>query len=486
MSTVLSTPLSTALLGATLREPSLLRPGERLIHGIWPRRLAIWMAVLYLALFIIRPWEVLVPALGAVHFERIYAICMIAAVLLSGRLSLRSALPQTAAVLAVLLAMAASALFAVDPTVAWQPLYIFATLVVFYFVLLLVVQTPYELVFVVTCYLVAMGVYMAKAQWEFFLNGRHDYKMGVTRLVGIEETFGGPNAVALSVVLSFPFLYFLFLHRKTIGATWPYFWRKAFPVCLGLYLFLAITTVVLTRSRSGVVSAVLFVGLLVLRSKGMGKKLLAFVGGVVLLVVLWFAMSDEARNRIRTIWDPNAGPANATESAYGRVAGFLAGLHMFQDHPLTGIGIGNFVPYRVAFGDGVALEAHNFVGQLLGETGLVGVIAFAFMVGVTLWNCRRIRRLTRGMMGPLPALRTNFAAACQDVIILLLFEGLAAHNMDRFNWLWVAAFAALALRFASEAAAQLRGRYAAAVTTLRDRLPAPAPATPRATPVTPS
>src|SRR5207244_897500 len=102
---------------------------------------------------------------------------------------------------------------------------------------------------------------------------------------------------------------------------------------------------------------------------------------------------EDSRNRLRTVWDPDAGPANATTSAYGRVEGLRAGLAMIQRYPLTGVGIGNFIPYRVAHLDGVSLLAHNLAGQTLGETGLLGAAAFTGMVLVTLRNCRRIRRL---------------------------------------------------------------------------------------------
>ena len=52
---------------------------EEYKKGIWPRSICLWMAALYVALFIIRPWEQLFPQLGEIHFERIYALSMIAA-----------------------------------------------------------------------------------------------------------------------------------------------------------------------------------------------------------------------------------------------------------------------------------------------------------------------------------------------------------------------------------------------------------------------
>jgi O-antigen ligase len=133
---------------------------------------------------------------------------------------------------------------------------------------------------------------------------------------------------------------------------------------------------------------------------------------------------------------------------------------MVQKYPLTGVGMGNFIPYRVAQLDGIGLLAHNLPGQVLGEAGLVGFGAFFLMVGVMCWNCRKIRRLCKGSAEPLPVVLSGFAVACENSILLLLFEGLSLHNMNRFNWLWLAAFSSQALLFAA-ALARGRGRQSA-------------------------
>src|SRR5207237_4577108 len=45
----------------------ILAPEDRVSNGIWPRRFAVWMAAFYVALFIIRPWEEMLPLLGDLH-----------------------------------------------------------------------------------------------------------------------------------------------------------------------------------------------------------------------------------------------------------------------------------------------------------------------------------------------------------------------------------------------------------------------------------
>jgi O-antigen ligase len=426
---------------------SILLPEERLKKGIWPRSVPLWMAAFYVALFIIRPWEQLMPVLGTIYFERIYALCMIAVVFLSGKKQIQINL-QTITVIVFFFAITLSAVFARSSSLAWDVLYEYLTLVIFFFILMLVIRTPYELVFMVTCYVVTMAVYLAKSQWEFFMHGQHRYDMGVIRLCGIESTFGGPNNLAMSIVVSLPMLLFLWSIRKEFSCEWPRLWHKWFPRFLVFYAVLAISSIILTNSRSGMVSFILFVALATFRGKGIGRKISYILLGVVVLAMLWLAMPEEKKDRFRTIWIPEAGPKGAQVSAEGRIEGFKAGMRMFEQFPLTGVGIGNFLTYRISHVDGVALNAHNLVGQVLGETGILGIFGFLLMVMVILLNCRKVRSLARRKLSD-PKLKalSGLGLAARDALILLAFEGLFGHNLLRFNWLWLAAFSSLALRF---------------------------------------
>jgi O-antigen ligase len=421
--------------------------GEELRRGMWPRSLPLWMTAFYVALFIIRPWEYLIPELGKIHFERNYAIFMIIVVLLGRKNPFRMTF-QTIAVLLFIGALGISSFFAWDPTLSWKPMYVYLTLLVFYFILLLAIRTPYELVFIITVYIITMAVYLAKSQWEFFVHGAHRSTMGVTRLIGIEYTFGGPNWLAGSIILSLPFVVFLWSVRKELAQSWPNFWRKWFPRFLIAYFALAISSVILTNSRAGMLGLIVFVVLFTFRGAGISKKVGYFLIAVLFLASLWLVMPEENRNRFRSIWDPQAGPSTALSSARGRIEGLRAGITMYERFPLSGVGVGNFVQYRKNNVDGVALRAHNLVGETLGETGLVGGTTFLLVVIALLANCRRIKTIGRGHPDPTLTTLSKLALACRDGVILLIYEGLFSHNLLRFNWLWFAAFTVLAVQFA--------------------------------------
>jgi O-antigen ligase len=425
----------------------LLTPNDSLINGIWPRSIPLWFVIFYVLLFIIRPWEKLIPELAPLHFERWFAITMILTVIISGRMRLRFDF-QSVSVLLFALAMGLSGLTADIPVRTWFVPYEYLTLVVIYFILASAIHTSYELLFVIASYVAIMTLYLAKSQWEFFVYGAGRYEMGVLRLQGLDLTFGNDNALSASVNYSLPFLFVLFLIRKDFTASWPWMWRNLFLPSLVFYTVLAVTSVFLTNSRTGAVGLMLCTVLLATRGKNLGGKVLAAIAAGVLGVIVIAVLPTEIQGRIRTLWDPDSGPENARASAEGRWIGFQAGIKMFEDHPVTGVGVDNFRPYRVSYVDGVDFAAHNLIGELLGETGLLGGVAFSLLVIATLINSNKALRLAKHEHGQtVPWMMSEVALSCRAVVLLLFFHGLSGHNLERFNWLWAGAFCALSVRF---------------------------------------
>ena len=100
----------------TLAAPALA-DSERLRGGIWPRSAAVWVAAVYLALFVIRPWEMLFPELGEIAFERWMVISTVLLILLLRGPSIDLS-RQKVAVLALFGAVAASTITAVSSDLA--------------------------------------------------------------------------------------------------------------------------------------------------------------------------------------------------------------------------------------------------------------------------------------------------------------------------------------------------------------------------------
>ena len=414
--------------------------------GFLPRSVALWVAAFYVGLFIIRPWEILIPQLGAIHFERWVAIFMILCVITTCGFRFRWEV-QNLAVVTFMVMIALTTLAAWNVSTAWDASYVFLTQAVCYFVLVSVIRSPYDLLFIVGAYIGFMDIYLGKALWEYFINGRHVYAQGVTRLVGIEYSFGNHNALAGSIVISLPVWLFLWRNRTQILAQWPAFWQRVIRYGLATYPCLGVLCVVLTNSRMGMLNLCVFVMLWSMQGR---SKVRIFGGALLMLAIVgiaWFVLPKEQQDRMRTIWDPTIN-ASADLSTEGRVVAFHTAMEIFRRFPLVGVGPGNFMPYRQQCVDGIHLAPHNLFGQMLAETGLFGAGAFLFLIGATLINGRRVRRCSAGCADSTLSLLGSLTLACRNSMLLIFVEGVATHNFYRFNWLWLGAFCSLAAQFA--------------------------------------
>jgi O-antigen ligase len=415
-----------------------LLAGEGSLRLSSPTSLAVWVVAVYLVLFLIRPWEELMPALKAIRLERIYGLLMIVIVMLTGRGIGWSR--QSVAVALFGAATAFSALRAWDPSLAWPALYQYATVLVTYYLLVAVCRERQDLAWLMMTYVATMYAYLAKSIWEYVVHDRHVHAQGVDRLVGIELTYGEPNAVAMSSVLSLPVWWYFWRCRSEIELPAGGMIRSALRLALVTYPLLVGVAVALTNSRGGMIGLAAFLlGAIWYAQRDRGP-LRAIGLGLMLLLAIWIAAPSEQRARLATLWNPEAGPANASASAGGRIEGWMASLQMLADRPWTGVGIGNFLPYRVAYIDGIPLVAHNLPGQILGETGWIGGVAYAAMIGFIWLNARSIRRVDA--LGEASSRVDGELANCIQLTVLLgLLFGLSLHNGLRYNWLWIAAFA---------------------------------------------
>jgi O-antigen ligase len=398
--------------------------------------LSFWVVASYMALFLIRPWEVLFPWMAEFPIERTVAILALATVILSGQFWFRLT-GQTATILALLGAVTFSATRGLDPDTSWNEVYKYFTVVAWYFLLNSVMRTPRAVLAMATWWLLVMGLYMFKSLWEYFY-GRHVWAQGVPRLVGIDLTYGNVNEFAGIVTFTLPALYFVFRARGEFARRF----RRWLNLGLAAYLVMAPMCIVLTNSRSGMAKAIAFFLLVSLRGEGLFKKLLYLVAALVILLGIWVMMPEASQNRFRTIWDASAGPEYAGESARARLEmdGLIMGLKALDHFPLTGVGIGNFPTYRAYYHDGQRIESHNLGGQALGETGLLGTITFVLMVAVILTNCRRVRAAARFDPDPKLRLMSECGGSCRDTIILLFLSGVGGNNMFFYHWIWMAAF----------------------------------------------
>jgi O-antigen ligase len=280
-------------------------------------------------------------------------------------------------------------------------------------------------------YLFAVAVYMGHSLWEYH-NGRYQWRQGTTRMIGVDITYGDPNAFASTLVYTLPL-------------TLPFWWGRPRPSVRALlvgFTGLAGLCILLTGSRAG------FIGLcaagflaLVTGASRKGRAIL-LCGGAALagLLVLAVALPEDLQNRYLTLIDSDYGPRNAEVSASGRLAGFVEGIAAWQRSPLLGHG-----PAAFAMATGREGQAHNLYGQTLSEVGLLGALALCGLLYCFWRNTVEARRLRKALPSTTPPFAALVSWAVGLTVVLLLLMGWAGHNLYRYNWQWFAAFQAIAL-----------------------------------------
>ena len=259
------------------------------------------------------------------------------------------------------------------------------------------------------------------------MGGKYTYRMGISRMLGVDTTLGDPNSFGASILFALPFVAAVW--KSGIGG------RKA-KLALAGYTALSALCVLLTGSRGSLIGLGVWAGVVIL---GHRKRWLwlALVAGAAPLAFV--ALPAELQNRFETIVNPEAGPENAKVSGEGRIYGLLMGMELWMNHPISGIGPG---AWRHATGQ--EIESHSLYGQLGGELGTLGVATFLAVVGCFAWNWRACRKLLKEQPPRERDLLAYIPGAVAVSVFLLLFMGFFGHNLFRFSWLWYGGFLVIA------------------------------------------
>ena len=379
----------------------------------------------YMFLFIHRPFEVW-PALGDYHVERIYAVlaCMAWCVYPVKRL-----VPAKLDLCVALFCFAVVVSWIMSP---WSDAGALAVenyfkLVVIYILLSTAVTRIDQLKKLSLGFLAIMAVYLLHSLWEFS-NGRYTYRMGIPRMIGVDTTLGDPNSFGGSIVYALPFVRLFWLTSKD----------RLVRTFLAGYCGLSALCILLTGSRSSLVGLLVCSLIFILQSR---KRFRYLVLGGVLACGAFVALPGDLQTRFETIINPEVRSKSDTESGYGRIEGLVKGWELFEKYPLTGCGPG---VWRKA--TGADIESHSLYGQVIGELGGLGLLAFGTLVVAFVIGAVRLRKRTRLDATPDGEFSFHLTTALMTALFLMLLEGLFGHNLFRFNWLWYLAFLGIASR----------------------------------------
>ena len=206
----------------------------------------------------------------------------------------------------------------------------------------------------------------------------------------------------------------------------------------------ALCGTVLTFSRGGFVALVALVlamlasGLLRLRHAL--ALVLAFVAMVTIVFPGYVARLQTLQNA-----DTAASQTSGADGAIrGRATENLAALHAFADHPLLGVGPGEFFAREsTAYANALNLRfldtrrrAHNLYLEMAADTGLVGLLVFLTIVAATLVGLWRIAKSRDARGDPVrAALARALALSIFAYLVSAVFLQLA---YQRYFWFLIA------------------------------------------------
>jgi putative inorganic carbon (hco3(-)) transporter len=364
----------TAPVHGTLSEAAApyLPPVERPNWGFWG-------VFAFTALLFFRPQDTF-PALGPLHLPEVVAVGALAAMIshrLSRGLPLVRMSPELMGVFAMAAVMIITTPFSIWPGGAMETLTDIYFKVVLVFILTInsirAVRTLKWFTWLILC---AMG-YVAT-------RGVLDFVRGVNLIRGdrlhgsISGLMGNPNDLAMNMVTFLPLAVFIAISR---GRPMP-------RIIAGFIALMMILTVIFTKSRAGLLGLAVAILILVYE----GRKIRKGIGMVVLVSVL--ATLPLAPGwlwkRITSITNPED---DETGSRQARKDLMREAFQTFVEHPITGVGAGQFKNYNPPGRLEPWREAHNVELQIAAELGIFGLLAFLFLLWQSVASLLWTRRL---------------------------------------------------------------------------------------------
>jgi len=224
------------------------------------------------------------------------------------------------------------------------------------------------------------------------------------------DTLADANFLALYLVVGLPFIYFTTT------------WKKGF-VKLGLMLMVLPLLVSLGRtgSRMGLLS--LGIGILFFMVFANNKqRAFLILGGILCLSLAPFLVPQRILDRFTTYFQANnSAQEEAAESAAAREEMLKLGVKLTLEHPLVGVGPGEFIDAEAKEATAAGKKAawrytHNAYTEVSSETGIPGLIIFVLAMFYSYHGLSRYR-------SHFPRAIVRRAALCIQIAVVMSAVG---------------------------------------------------------------
>ncbi len=268
------------------------------------------------------------------------------------------------------------------------------------------IEDCFRVIYIVALAMAAIGVL------SFVIGGGRsgDYRAGLGS--GQNDTLVDANFLALYLIIGLPFLWF--------AATWK---KGVVKVGVALLIIPVLAAMSRTGSRMGLLA--LAAGLLFfLKFANSKQRAVIIIGGTVGLVLAAVLLPQRITERFTTLFGGGAGTAaqaEAASSAEARKTMFWRSVEVTLEHPLVGVGPGEFMDAEAAEDMSVGKRGlwhytHNAYTELSSETGLPGLAIFMF----AMWRSYKGLSQYRDRF---PTALVRRAALCVQIAVLVSAVG---------------------------------------------------------------
>lgn len=252
-------------------------------------------------------------------------------------------------------------------------------------------------------------------EYAELVRGRFGWRLG--------GALGDPNFLAMVMVAALPLAA---MEALAAGAGWM---RRG----LGLgVLGLGLGATLFTYSRAAALGVALLVGALLVWHP---RRQWVAVATLAALLAATAIAPQSLWGRLQTLLASSlAAPGQQmTDSSFrDRRHEMLTGVLMFLDHPLLGVGPGNYEVHYLSYsaraglsGEDTVRDPHSLYVQIAAETGLVGLAAFAWLLAAAFALLERARRRARRARARQFAL---LLLACQLSLVIYLALSTFLHD----------------------------------------------------------
>ncbi len=321
--------------------------------------------------------------------------------------------------------------FAVLPDDAWAKWEEFAKVMIMVFATLMLVKDRQRVHWLIWVTALSIGFYGFKGGLFTILRG------GAYHVLGPSGSFiSDNNALAMALCMVIPLMRYLQLHTP----------QKLIHMALGVLMILTGIAVLGTYSRGGLIGIVVVSGALLLKSRRRFALILAL--GLVGATAYHF-MPPQWTERMGTLQD-----ARQTDSGTTRIQSWEFAANVAIHRPFVAGGFDDYQSAALwsAYAPPGAIQraVHSIYFRTLGEQGFVGLALFLGLLATSWWNCRRVKRRSRG--DPELQWASDLASMLQITLLAFMSSG-AFLPMPYFDLSFqlFAVTAALALCTAKEA-----------------------------------